>query len=120
MVKKFMTEVSFASSLNAQLSLLFLTRNVQNLADLRQLDYLMVLVGPVLIDKCMFNIWTSANMGMWQKMVVKQIDSNFPLDVKGRLLFILFCFVCHKLYKAKKSNYLNSHGEEAQEKPPGL
>lgn len=72
----------FASSLNARLSFLFLTRNVQNLADHRQLDYLMVLVGPVLIDKFMFNIWTSANMGMWQKMVVKQIDNNFPLDVK--------------------------------------
>ena len=38
------------------------------------------------------------------------------------LMFIdVYCFVCHKLYKAKKkSNYLNSHGEEAQEKPPGL
>ena len=34
--------------------------------------------------------------------------------------FKQFCFVCYKLYKAKKSNYLNSHGEEAQEKPPGL
>ena len=34
--------------------------------------------------------------------------------------FIVYCFVCHKLYKAKKSNYLNSHGEEAQEKPLGL
>ena len=33
--------------------------------------------------------------------------------------FIVYCFVCHKLYKAKK-NYLNSHSEEAQEKPPGL
>ena len=33
--------------------------------------------------------------------------------------FKQFCFVCYKLYKAKK-NYLNSHGgEEAQEKPPG-
>ena len=28
------------------------------------------------------------------------------------LLFIVYCFVCHKLYKAKKSNYLNSHGEK--------
>ena len=35
--------------------------------------------------------------------------------------FIVYCFVCHKLHKAKKkSNYLNSQGEEAQEKPPGL
>ena len=33
--------------------------------------------------------------------------------------FIVYCFVRHKLYKAKK-NYLNSHSEEAQEKPPGL
>ena len=33
---------------------------------------------------------------------------------------IVYCFVCHKLYKAKKSNYLNSHSEEAQENPPGL
>ena len=64
--------VPFASSLNAQLSLLFLTRNVQNLADHRQLDYLMVLVGPVLIDKFMFNIWTSANMGMWQKWLLNR------------------------------------------------
>ena len=24
---------------------------------------------------------------------------------------------CHKLYKSKEFNYLNSHGEEAQEKP---
>ena len=62
----------FASSLNVQLSLLFLTRNVQNLADHRQLDYLMVLVGPVLIDKFMFNIWTSANMGMWQKWLLNR------------------------------------------------
>ena len=30
-----------------------------------------------------------------------------------------YCFVCHKLFKAKKSDYLNSPGEEAQEKPPG-
>lgn len=60
----------FASSLNAELSFLFFfTRNVQNLADLRQLDYLMVLVGPVLIDKFMFNIWTSANMG-WKILVI--------------------------------------------------
>ena len=37
--------------------------------------------------------------------------------------FDLACllFICHKLYKAKKkSNYLHSHGEEAQEKPLGL
>ena len=43
------------------------------------------------------------------------------LPVLGTGLFIVYCFVCHKLYKAKKkSNDLNSHGEEAQEKPPGL
>ena len=36
------------------------------------------------------------------------------------LLFINVLFAI-RLYKAKKkSNYLNSHGEEAQEKPPGL
>ena len=36
-------------------------------------------------------------------------------------LGIVYCFVCQKLYKSnKKSDYLNSHGEEAQEKPPGL
>ena len=33
--------------------------------------------------------------------------------------FIVYCFVCHKLYKANKKNYFNSHSEEAQEKPPG-
>ena len=34
---------------------------------------------------------------------------------------IVYCFVCDKLYKGKKkSNYLNSHGQEAQEKPQGL
>ena len=37
------------------------------------------------------------------------------------LLFIVYCFVCQKNYTNQiKSNYLNSHGEEAQEKPPGL
>ena len=37
------------------------------------------------------------------------------------LFTVVYCFVCHKMYKARtKSNYLNSHGEEAQEKPPGL
>ena len=32
-------------------------------------------------------------------------------------------FICHKKYlqeKKKKSNYLDSHGEEAQKKPAGL
>ena len=36
-------------------------------------------------------------------------------------LFIVYCFVCQqKCTNQIKSNYLNSHGEEAQEKPPGL
>ena len=34
--------------------------------------------------------------------------------------FIVYCFVCQKCTNQIKSNYLNSHGEEAQEKPPGL
>ena len=33
------------------------------------------------------------------------------------LFIVLFAISCTK---QKKSNYLNSHGEEAQEKPPGL
>ena len=37
------------------------------------------------------------------------------------LLFIVYCFVCQKHYTNQiKSNYLNSHDEEAQEKPLGL
>ena len=46
------------------------------------------------------------------------------LKVKSRtcilfyfLFIVLFAISCTK---QKKSNYLNSHGEEAQEKPPGL
>ena len=35
------------------------------------------------------------------------------------LLFIVL-FAIGKCTKQNKSNYLNSHGEEAQEKPPGL
>ena len=34
------------------------------------------------------------------------------------LLFIVLFAISYT--KPKKSNYLNSHGEEAQEKPPGL
>ena len=34
----------------------------------------------------------------------------YPISFGFSLLF------CHKLYKSKKSNCLNSHGEEAQEK----
>ena len=33
------------------------------------------------------------------------------------LFIVLFAISCRK---QKKSNYLNSHGEEAQKKPPGL
>ena len=33
------------------------------------------------------------------------------------LFIVLFALSCTN---KKKSNYLNSHGEEAQEKPPGL
>ena len=46
----------------------------------------------------------------------------FLQRVTGNIV-IVYCFVCHKLYKAKKkkTNYLNSHGEEAQEnKATGL
>ena len=35
-------------------------------------------------------------------------------------LFICLLFCLHKLANQIKSNYLNSHCEEAQEKPPGL
>ena len=35
-------------------------------------------------------------------------------SVQFSLCFAISCT------KARKSNYLNSHGEEAQEKPPGL
>ena len=38
-----------------------------------------------------------------------------------RSLFIVYCLFAKKNYTNQiKSNYLNSHGEEAQEKPPGL
>ena len=47
-----------------------------------------------------------------------------PEDRAKNGTFFVDCllFVCQKLYKWKKnkSNYLNSDGEEAQEKPPGL
>ena len=37
------------------------------------------------------------------------------------ILSLFYCLFAQKLYKWKnKSNYLNSHDEEAQEKPPGL
>ena len=51
-----------------------------------------------------------------RSLIFQQIIRN----TNYQLLFIVYCFVCHKVYKAKKSNYFNSHGEEAQEKPPGL
>ena len=40
-------------------------------------------------------------------------------------IFSFSLFICHKKYKRekkreKKSNYLDSHGEEAQKKPAGL
>ena len=40
-----------------------------------------------------------------------ELESLFRL-LSYCLFFIAYCFVCHKLYKAKK-NYLNSHGESS-------
>ena len=37
--------------------------------------------------------------------------NSFSFSFSFSLLF------CHKLYKSKEFNYLNSHGEKAQEKP---
>ena len=51
------------------------------------------------------------------------VKADIEFGASELKLFIVYCllFVCQKLYKWKnKSNYLNSHGEEAQEKPPGL
>ena len=48
------------------------------------------------------------------------LSRTYNMNIVYCLLFIVYCFVCQKLYKSNKSNYLNSHGEEAQEKPPGL
>ena len=48
-------------------------------------------------------------------MSVRELEKNININI------VVYCFVCQKLYKSnKKSNYLNSQGEEAQEKPPGL
>ena len=45
----------------------------------------------------------------------------FVVSLFLMLDFQFSLWFCHKLSKAtKKSNYLNSHGEEAQEKLPGL
>ena len=41
----------------------------------------------------------------------------FMFSLNIHLFIVLFAISCTK---QKKSNYLNSHGEEAQEKPPGL
>ena len=47
--------------------------------------------------------------------------ANRPIKIASEpLLFIVYCLVCHKLYKAKEKSYLSFHGEEAQEKQPGL
>ena len=45
--------------------------------------------------------------------------------ISSKALFIVYCLLFIVLFAKNytnqiKSNYLNSHGEEAQEKPPGL
>ena len=65
---------------------------------------------------------------IWKELFLSVCNKHAPIRHKVLIGIIypwltsttLFCFVCHKLYKAKKSNYLNSHGEEAQKKPPDL
>ena len=59
--------------------------------------------------------WSKEHVLVW--LYYEQSFQTLKYNIHGLLVY---CFVCHKLYKAKKSNYLNSHGEEAQEKPPGL
>ena len=49
-----------------------------------------------------------------RSLVFQQIIRN----TNYQLLFIALFAISYT--KQKKSNYLNSHGEEAQEKPPGL
>ena len=56
----------------------------------------------------MFN-WVVLLFRSWQKLTIALL---FHL-----LFIVLFAINCTNQIK---SNYLNSHGEEAQEKPPGL
>ena len=47
--------------------------------------------------------------------IYTEMGTHVSINALTRIVmcfFKLFCFVCHKLYKAKK-NYLNSHVEEA-------
>ena len=54
----------------------------------------------------------------WKYFAVSDWHKYPPLILCLLLFIVLFAIRCTK--QKKKSNYLNSHGEEAQEKPPGL
>ena len=55
---------------------------------------------------------------MTQMMCESQIEQQQQQQLYSVQFSLLFC---HKLYKSKKkTNYLNTNGEETQGKPPGL
>ena len=47
-------------------------------------------------------------------------EKSRQLSTPATYWFIGLLVVYHKMYKAKEKKYLSCHGEEAQEKPPGL
>ena len=60
-----------------------------------------------------------SKQGFGKKMFVFFSPLLIHVHEQG-LLFIVYCLFAKNCTNQIKSNYLNSHGKEAQEKPPGL
>ena len=66
------------------------------------------------------NVSTNSNRNFNKKYSRKEARKDFWI-IDMRTYCLLFIVLFAKNYTNQiKSNYLNSHGEEAQEKPPGL